>query len=60
MHSDLYSEVIYEFNIESMVKYFNDIVDLKNKYVEICEKKSLTVDEKEICQSLIRQIDDEF
>ena len=38
MHSDLHSEVIYKFNIESMVKYFDDIVDLKNKYVELCRK----------------------
>lgn len=57
MHADSPSEIVQKFNIKSMVKYFGDMDDLRMKYVSICNK-SLNDEEKEICESLIKQINE--
>lgn len=59
MHADSLSEVVSKFNIKSMLSYFEDVDDLRNKYVEICNE-SLTDEEKEICQSLLNQLNEEY
>ena len=56
MHADSQSEIVQKFNLKSMLKYFDDIEDLSSKYVEVCKIESLNDDEKEICDSLIKQI----
>lgn len=60
MHVDSPSELVLKFNIKSMLKYFEDIDDLRNRYIEIFESKSLSDEEKEICQSLLNQLDAEY
>lgn len=57
MHADSPSEFVHKFNIKSMLKYFDDIDDLRDRCVELNKKESLSVAEKEICESLIKQID---
>ena len=60
MHADSPSELVQKFNLESMLKYFEDINDLRSKYVEVCKIESLNDDEKEIYDSLIKQIDEDY
>lgn len=60
MHVDSPSELVQKFNLESMLKYFEDINDLRSKYVDVCNNESLNDDEKEICASLIKQIDEDY
>ncbi|MBE6507930.1 MAG: hypothetical protein E7Z77_00805 [Methanobrevibacter sp.] len=43
-----------------MVKYFESIADLRSKYFEVCNNESLDDNEKEICNSLIKQIDEDY
>lgn len=59
MHTDSPSEIIQKFNLKSMLKYFGSIDELRSEYVEICNE-SLNDSEKEICNSLIKQIDEEY
>lgn len=59
MHADSPSEIIQKFNLKSMLKYFGSIDELRSKYVEICNE-SLNDSEKEICNSLIKQVDEEY
>ena len=60
MHADSPSEIVQKFNLKSMVKYFDDIENLRSKYVEVCKNESLIDDEKEICDSLIKQISEDY
>ncbi|WP_292749112.1 hypothetical protein [Methanobrevibacter sp.] len=60
MHADSPSEIVQKFNIKSMVKYFESIADLRSKYFEVCNNESLDDNEKEICNSLIKQIDEDY
>ena len=60
MHADSPSELVQKFNLKSMLKYFEDINDLRSKYVDVCNNESLNDDEKEICASLIKQIDEDY
>lgn len=60
MHADSPSELVQKFNLKSMLKYFEDINDLRSKYVEVCKIESLNDDEKEIYDSLIKQIDEDY
>ena len=60
MHADSPSEIVQKFNLKSMVKYFDDIENLRSKYVEVCKNESLNDDEKEICDSLIKQISEDY
>ena len=60
MHADSPSEIVQKFNLKSMVKYFESIDDLRSKYVDVCNNESLNDDEKEICASLIKQIDEDY
>ena len=60
MHADSPSEIVQKFNLKSMVKYFESIDDLRSKYVEVCNNESLDDNEKEICVSLIKQIDEDY
>ena len=60
MHADSPSEIVQKFNLKSMLKYFDDIEDLRSKYVEVCKNESLIDDEKEICDSLIKQISEDY
>lgn len=59
MHADSPSEIVQKFNLKSMLKYFKDSEDLRSKYVGICNE-SLNASENEICNSLIKQIDEEY
>ena len=59
-HADSPSDIVQKFDLPSMVKYFEDIDDLRNKYLEVCKNNSLNDEEKEICESLIKQIDEEY
>ncbi len=60
MHADSQSEIVQKFNLKSMLKYFDDIENLRSKYVEVCKNESLNDDEKEICDSLIKQISEDY
>nr|WP_295159889.1 P-loop NTPase fold protein [uncultured Methanobrevibacter sp.] len=60
IHADSPSEIVQKFNLKSMVKYFESIDDLRSKYVEVCNNESLDDNEKEICASLIKQIDEDY
>lgn len=57
MYADSPSEIVQKFNLKSMLKYFENIEDLRSKYVEVCNNETLDDTEKEICSSLIKQID---
>ena len=59
IHADSPSEIIRKFNIKSMLKYFENISELKQKYIEICKNETLTDEEKEICKSLLKQLDED-
>ena len=59
IHADSHSEIIRKFNIKSMLKYFENISELKQKYIEICKNETLTDEEKEICKSLLKQLDED-
>ena len=59
-HFNSHSEFNQKFNLKSMVKYFADINDLKSKYIEVSKNESLNDEEKEICDSLIKQVYDEY
>ncbi len=60
MHADSPSDIVQKFNLSSMVKYFEDMDDLRKKYLEVCKNGLLNDEEKEICESLIKQIDNEY
>ena len=57
IHADSPSEIVQKFNLKSMMKYFESIDDLRSKYVDVFNNESLNDEEKEICDSLIKQID---
>lgn len=59
IHADSHSEIIRKFNIKSMLRYFENIDELKQKYSEICKNETLTDEEKEICKSLLKQLDED-
>ena len=59
IHADSPSEIIRKFNIKSMLRYFENIDELKQKYSEICKNETLTDEEKEICKSLLKQLDED-
>lgn len=59
IHADSPSEIIRKFNIKSMLRYFENIDELKRKYIEICKNETLTDEEKEICKSLLKQLDED-
>lgn len=60
MYSGSIPEISQKFNLTSMLKYFEDIDELRNNYIKVCVNESLNDEEKEIYQSLLVQIDDEY
>lgn len=60
MYADSPSEIVQKFNLKSMVKYFENMGDLRSKYVDVCNNELLNDNEKEICMSLIKQIDEDY
>lgn len=60
MHIDSPPDFTQKFNLKSMIKYFEDIDNLRNKYIEVCKNESLNEEEKEICETLIKQINEEY
>lgn len=60
IRADLPSEISQKFNLKSMVKYFESMDDLRSKYIDVCNNESLDDNEKEICYSLIKQINEDY
>lgn len=55
-----HSYITKNFNLKSMLKYFEDIESLRRKYVEIYKNESLNDEEQEICESLLINIGKEY
>ena len=59
MHSGSLPEISNRFNLIAMLKYFDNIEDLRN-HVHICSNESLTPEEKEVYEELLLQIEEEY